>query len=287
MQSHLDQQEADSSVLAAIPPLPAVAAELLKLLADEDAEVNKVVELLRTDPRFSTEILRLANSSLYCRGAGIDSLERAVMRLGFEKVKSIALTVATGHYAQTAMKIPELRRCWEHCLACAVLSEDLAKALRMSSDRAYMGGLLHDMGRLGLIVAYPGKYTEFLKMAEKAGRDELSAQFLETERHVFGLDHCQVGGLLMEEWGLPDELGMIASGHHEDWHDSKKPSIASVVCMCDRMAESVGFSTVHSDAVREFSEARADLHEAVPAEFWQSPEEITGRAEHCLSAMRS
>ena len=109
------------------------------------------------------------------------------------------------------MKAPLLRRCWSHSLACGMFSQELATACFMKADEAYTAGLLHDIGRLGLLAAYPVEYANVLNVAV-----EYSFDVLHCERELFDIDHSEAGAWLAEQWKLPPELSVIAAHHHEN-----------------------------------------------------------------------
>src|SRR5205823_15038432 len=94
----------------------------------------------------------------------------------------------TGRLCEMAMKAPLLRRCWSHSLACGMFSQELATACFMKADEAYTAGLLHAIGRLGLLAAYPVEYANVLNVAV-----EYSFDVLHCERELFDIDHCEAG----------------------------------------------------------------------------------------------
>lgn len=166
----LSQPPADSATqpwaIKNLPPFPAVALQLMGLL-DSDVSVKEVVKLLRMDPALSAEILRVSNSPLYGLSRRVDSVSHAVVVLGGDAVKRLALTVALGRFTQNFMKHKGLRRCWDHSVACGLMAEDLAQFAGQPQDRAYTVGLLHDVGRLALLACYPNEYENLLAVASE------------------------------------------------------------------------------------------------------------------------
>ena len=134
------------------PPFRPVAVQLLNLVSDISQPLARVVNLLRTDAVLTTEVLRLANSPLLGCRPEIENIVQALAFLGMERVNSLIITTAMrglvgparGHLA---------RACWRHNLATAVICERLAPALRISQERGYLSGLIHDIGRLALLGA--------------------------------------------------------------------------------------------------------------------------------------
>jgi HD-like signal output (HDOD) protein len=145
-----------AKALSKIPPFPPIALRLLRVLGDDEAPIDEIAELIRADPALSSALLQRANSPLYGFISQINSLQQALFLLGLRTAKNLAVTLATGGYAAFGRRTPELQRCWRHTLACALLAEEVARACSLPADQAYTAGLLHDIGRLGLLVAPEG-----------------------------------------------------------------------------------------------------------------------------------
>lgn len=219
-----------------LPPFPAVALQLMGLL-DSDVPVKEVVKLLRVDPALSGEILRVSNSALFGVSRRIDSVSHAVVILGGESVKRLALTAALGRFTRQFMRHPGLRACWDHSLACALVAEELAELLNRPKDSAYTAGLLHDLGRLALLACDAEMYTELLGRVHESAATEL-----ERERESFGVDHCAAGEWLARHWNLPDDFVAAIATHHSC--DPAENSLAGTIAAADRVADAVGYSAV-------------------------------------------
>jgi len=211
---------------------------LLDLLARDDVEIRELVALISSDPAFSAQILRVANSPLFGFRAQIDSLQSALVVLGLRRIRALTMTVATANHMKAALRIEELSRCWRHMLACALLTEELAHGCSAFQDRAYTAGLLHDVGRLGLLLAYPAEYAALLR---NGGRNVL--ELLDCEREALGMDHCEAGRALAEQWNLPQDFQIIAARHHDPQAGSEVDLLTLVHLGC-RLADSLGFWVV-------------------------------------------
>ncbi|MBN8733858.1 MAG: HDOD domain-containing protein [Acidobacteria bacterium] len=196
--------------LRELPPFPSIAVKLLQLLSDEEVQVKKLIELLRSDAALSAELLRRANSAMYGARTQVGSLQQGLVLLGFDQVRSLAMAVALGSYVKSAMRIAALRRCWRHSLATALLSERLAKAVNFEADRAYTAGLLHDIGLLGLMVNYPKEYANLLLVSRENNID-----LRVTEQAMFDVDHCEAGAWLARQWSFPAEILDSVRRHHD------------------------------------------------------------------------
>ena len=252
--------------LPKIPAFPPIAIRLLQVLANENVGISEILEPLRADPAFSAEILRRANSALFGFSSQINSLQHALVVLGLRRVRTLTMTVATGIYLKKALEIEGLRTCWRHTLACALLTEDLARASLMHLDVAYTAGLLHDVGRLGLLVAHPAQYSDFLRTAgEKAASPE-PFDLLDYEKQVFGIDHCEAGNWLAGQWMLPQEFAVVTGRHHDRPSGQETDLLALVYWGC-QLANTLGFYVVDTGHFLGFEDIRGALPEAARRRF--------------------
>lgn len=253
-------QESDERyrALRRLPPFPSVATKLLGLLTDENVPVKRVVDLIRADAALTAELLRIVNSPAYGFASCVSSLQSAITLLGFQTVRSFALTVSMKGFLHTALRIDLLRRMWRHSLACAIICDELAKVCGSNiarDDRAYTGGLLHNIGSLGLFVAHPRTYEELLEAAN-------GQNLLEKERAVLGIDHCEAGGWLARTWGFPDDLRCVVITHHHSLMEQTF-ELADLVRLSVLMTDSIGFAFVPPSKPYTLAELRGMLpHEA-------------------------
>lgn len=224
--------------LTKIPAFPPIVLRLLNLLSSNDVDIRDLVALVSSDPAFSAHLLRVANSPLFGFSAQIDSLQSALVILGLRRVRSLTMTIATANHMKAALKVAELSRCWRHMLACAVLAEEMSRTCPELEDRAYSAGLLHDVGRLGLLLAYPAEYAAMLRDADRNALD-----LLECERESLGLDHCEAGRILAAQWNLPQDLQVVASRHHDPQQDCELDLLTLVHFGC-KLADCLGFWVV-------------------------------------------
>jgi putative nucleotidyltransferase with HDIG domain len=192
-----------------LPPFPAVAVRLLAILDKEDASHRDVAALLRTDPAFGSEVLRMANSAAFIGHGGVSGLSEAVLRLGTRTLSAVAMTVGLRAYTRNSAKAPAHRAAWQHSLATAFVGEALARAAQLPAERVYTAGLLHDVGRLALLAAYPREYSRLL-----TGARDPQDSLVEVERAMFDLDHTEAGAHVARAAGFPDPLPETIAGHH-------------------------------------------------------------------------
>lgn len=230
----------------------------MQLVSDDGVVFRRVAELIRADTAFTAEVLTLANSPLLGCRQEVGSILHAVAILGLERVKSLVMTVALRNMLSASLGIPALHRCWRHCLACALVAEELAAAAWLDKDKAYTAGLLHDAGRLGLLMAYPEDYTRALEIADSTGRDVRVC-----ENAFFGMDHCDAGRDLVREWNLPPGFVEIALRHHDPLAPGERFGSLQIVQLACRAADLLGFQVAGPAPSVKLEDLRAAAPESV------------------------
>ena len=238
--------------LAQIPPFPAVALKLLSLLSNDDAGFAAIVACIATDPVLCAKLMKRANAAdmgIYC---AVTTVQQAVSALGVDRTREVSLTAATAGFASTAISRPSLQSCWHHTLATAMIASEVARQCGQRPAEAYTAGLLHDIGRIGLVAAFPNKYEKLLEAIA-----EQPVDLAEAERATFGVDHVQAGTWLARQWLLPEPLiEVIAHQHSKNSDVCHETTIAHVAC---RLANHIGFSAERTPIAVGFDEIVAPL----------------------------
>src|SRR5271157_1981896 len=190
-----------------IRPFPAIALKALRLMSGTDTSLLELCNLIRSDPAFSTAILRIANSPLVAFSKNITSVVQASMLLGFQRLRSVVITVGLKAYLKDSFT-PLMRACWHHSVACAIIAERSAKCRFLDKDFAYTAGILHDIGRVALAAVMPAAYARVIERGADRPLDLLAS-----ERELCGIDHCQAGRSLAISWNLPEAFLEIAACH--------------------------------------------------------------------------
>jgi HD-like signal output (HDOD) protein len=268
------------SDLEELPQFPAIATKLLRVLSNDDASVHEIGGLIRADAALTSAVLRMVNSALYAESTHVNSIERALVVLGFDELKRLALALSVKSCFQNAMRLDLMRGVWRHSLACAMICEELSVACsptQSRDDRTYTAGLLHDIGRLGMFAAHPREYAALLAAAPP------DADILERERQVLGADHCQAGAWLAAKWDLPAEVCAVAAGHH-DPPVPEAGDVQNLVRVGVLLTESLGFDIRPPRQPRTMREIRALLPRTAQFRFDPAPDELKSRITARLDA---
>jgi putative nucleotidyltransferase with HDIG domain len=224
--------------LGSLPMFRPVAAKVLRALGEEDPDLMEVTRLIQADPAFSAELLQLANSPLFGFACRISSIQHAVMILGLERTKSMTLSIAMRSLLRKGIQGTSVKNCWGHSVACAQVAHEMAPRFGLPREKAYTAGLVHDIGRLGLLSGHPTTYGSVLEQSYP----NLVA-VLQAEQNLFQMDHCVAGRWLAKIWQFPEELGTIAA-HHHDVSVGRDRDFLSLVRFSCLLADSLGYEAV-------------------------------------------
>ena len=200
-----------------LPALPSTTSRLLALLDDESAGADAVLEVIGTDASLTANLLKLSNSAYYGLRRQVGTVNEALMMLGSRTVVSLAFATSLGDVLRGPLAGYRLERdvLWRHSLAVAVGAAHLAgtgaagapPSARVSRDRAFTAGLVHDIGKLVLNGALKAKLQQ---LPQTAGFDVL----VRGEREILGFDHAEAGQALAESWNFPTGLATVIGAHH-------------------------------------------------------------------------
>jgi len=226
--------------LRQIPTIPAVLAPLLRYMQQpvEQLDVMKVTDMISTDKSLAGQCLQMANSPLFGRWQKIESLRGAVVGLGFHRVGDIAMSCGLLNLIpkETAGIDPIVF--WEHSLGCALVCRHLAQQISYADPgKAYLAGLLHDIGIIVNLWILPEEFRAALEFAKQEG-----VPLHEAEQVILGFDHCESGRLLAEQWGLSPDLIEAVSLHHTPEKALHHASLVALVEVSDLLCRMSGLN---------------------------------------------
>jgi HD-like signal output (HDOD) protein len=195
-----------------IATLPQVTSQIIKTVEDPKSTAQQLHKIVSHDPALVTRILKVVNSAFYGLPGQVASIERAIVILGLNGIKNIAVAASLGQLFRGASICEGVspRDLWTHCIAVAVAARDLSRNMKLNiADEAFLAGLIHDIGILVSLQVYPEKLSEVCRVAQTSGGD-----FIQLERQIVGLDHQQLGMGLAEQWKFPRACQLVAGYHH-------------------------------------------------------------------------
>ena len=201
-----------------IPTLPTIVFELNQQLEDPATSIALVSQTIERDQAMALKVLKLVNSAFYAFKTRISDVKAAVVLLGFNAVRNAIVSISIIHALPKSLLLQdfEMGAFWKHSLAVAVASKNIAqKSGQESPDNCFVGGLLHDVGKVIL-----AQYFQDLFVKAWTYMQNESVSFYEAERLELPVDHTRIGAYLAERWGLPK--GLIESIR---WHQDFQPEI--------------------------------------------------------------
>jgi len=229
--------------LNSIPTVPAIIRPLLHYLElpVDQVDVTRIVDLVSCDESISAQCLRVANSALYFRTREVKSVHGAVLVLGVRQVREILLSCSLLNLLPKASWVIDPLVFWEHSLGCALLSRYCARKARFREpERAYLAGLLHDIGELVNMLSFQ---EEFRAAAQLARSEKIPLH--EAEYSALGFTHCDTGKILADHWRLPEDIAEVVEHHHNVQQAKLHPVLVALVGLSDRLCHmhELGYGT--------------------------------------------
>jgi HD-like signal output (HDOD) protein len=198
--------------LNALSTLPETTTRIITAVEDPKSSAGRLHKIIIHDPSLATRILKIVNSAFYGLPGQITSVERAIVLLGLNAVKNIAVAASLGQMFRGA-KLCEgysANDLWTHCVAVGIAARDLAHELSLpSTEEAFVSGMIHDIGILVELQIWPEQLRSICSKVKTQGGD-----FCENERQVLGVDHQLLGKALAEKWKFPLAFQQVAGCHH-------------------------------------------------------------------------
>jgi HD-like signal output (HDOD) protein len=203
LREHLERVLHHSEV--ELPALPAVAQRALGMLQDENVDFGRLSKVIQDDPAIAAKLLRVVNSTAYSRMFKTDRLELAFARLGCHTVRSIilAMTLKTVTMKEAGAERALGEQLWQQSIVSAALLGEMSRRYGLPDEEAFLVGLLHDIGKLGLLRVLHGYQRNYDAKVPWAEFDYLCDQW-----------HEPLGKRLATHWRLPAPLPAIIGEHH-------------------------------------------------------------------------
>ncbi len=180
--------------------------KIIQLCNDNSSSTRDLIKVIQMDPVLTGKVLKLVNGSFFGLPNRITALSRAVILLGVNTIKHLALTtcVLTTFQGKSRSKILNSEDFWTYSVGAAVYCQLLGKHLRLERqlvDELFLIGLLHNIGKAFLLQFYPVEYEQALMLSK-----ERESPLQEVESELFGITHLEIGSRLAHRWGMQDWL---------------------------------------------------------------------------------
>jgi diguanylate cyclase (GGDEF)-like protein len=242
-----------------LPSLPAVAVHVLRLCQRENFDIADVARAIGNDGPLAAKVLGLVNSPLFAMRQEVRTVSHALVLLGVNSVRTIALSFALVNDMRAHERSGfDYRTYWKRAIFAAAAAQDLARvAGARHPEEAFLAALLQDIGEVALAQAIPEQYQP-MASAAPGDHDRLVA----LEKQAFGCDHAEVGRWLLTRWRLPETVRAAVGSSHEParWQRGADPATETtvkVVALSGVLAD----LWVHPDVAHAARQARTRAHE--------------------------
>jgi len=219
-------------------PMPTSVNRTLRAMEDPMITAGYVAELIALDQALAASVLQMANSAAMGFTVNCTSINEAVMRLGFKRLKNLIMSiVAEGPLSRNLsgyrIGAGDL---WNHAISTAVTAQWLAQAVGYGDpDEAYLAGLLHDIGKLLLDQYIVLDYSKMIDLMQR-----YNLRLWQVEEQLLGIDHAAVGGLMAEKWNYPVVLIDEIRCHHAPSLARTRPELPAIVNVANALSAQVG-----------------------------------------------
>lgn len=231
-----------------LPPIPQTLLLLLEAIQNETTTANQVENVILRDQALVAKVMRVANSAYYGRCGKISTVSRAVVTIGLNEVRNICLcALLMEHFYTRTDNQHEQEILWQHSFAAASMARIIAQWRPwINNEEAYVLGLLHDLGRMVLMVHFREDYQQIIKIV----RDQNTSCHLAEEK--YGMPHTHIGKWLSIKWHLPSVYQNVLEYHHHPLEAPESHKEVKLMFLADVLAHSEDYPGIPDNAmVRE------------------------------------
>jgi putative nucleotidyltransferase with HDIG domain len=227
-----------------IATLPEITVKVVELVENPKSTAQDLNKVISSDPALCSRILKVVNSSFYGLPGQIGSINRAIVMLGLNAVKNIAIAASLaklfrGGDLTTTFSARDL---WTHCNMTAAAAKMTATSLKLGlSDEAFLAGLIHD---IGIMVEMQYDRQRLIEVVRRNGADSKgvpATNMLENEVAVFEANHQDFGAGLCEKWKFPKSFQLVTGFHHRPMElAADQRTLTAIIYVADRLSAEMG-----------------------------------------------
>jgi HD-like signal output (HDOD) protein len=222
-----------------LPEVPAIVFELNEVLANPLSSADDIAQIVQKSPSLTAILLKIVNSPLYGFPSKIDKISLAVTLIGTKEISGLALGISIlENFDNIPKELLDMYSFLKHSLACGIISRLLATHKGIpQTERLFVSGLLHDLGRLIIYCNFPEDSRNILYLSRTNNR-----LLYEVEGEYFGCNHSHVAKYLIQQWKLPISLENNIFYHHNP-SKAQQPVRATLVHLADIITNGLGIGT--------------------------------------------
>jgi len=222
--------------------LSPVAIRLTQLISNEKSTIQEFEKVIKMDPTLVMRLLKLVNTPFFGLRQEVDSISRAVVVVGTKNLRNMVVTAALKNvFTQVSPEdVFSRARLWLHCAAVSICSQMISERIfGQKGEDAFLCSILHD---IGLIVQDQVARDRFVHTCGTYDPD--AGPFIEHEREVMGTDHCEIGGLLVEDWNLSADVVDGIRYHHDMEKEAVPSSVLSIIQMSHYLVSKLDYTVI-------------------------------------------
>ncbi len=227
-----------------IATLPEITLKIVELVENPKSTAQDLHKVIANDPALCTRILKVVNSAFYGLPGQIGSINRAIVMLGLNAVKNIAIAASLAKLFRGGELTPTFsaRGLWTHSVYTAAIAKMLSDRLGLSvSDEAFLSGLMHD---IGIMVEMQWDRARLIDVVQKVGPDARgvpAVDMCQAEEEVLGANHQHFGAGLCAKWKFPANFAMVTGFHHRPLEAPPEArTLPCLIYIADRLAAELG-----------------------------------------------
>ncbi len=224
--------------LSQLPIIPDVASKVLEMANHtSDVSFQDLEEVIMVDPALVSKILKVANSALFARQREITTLQMAIGMLGLNNIRSLVLLVTASQFSGRLKNHALFQDFWKHSIVTAFIARTISVRVGSKSEQetAFLGGLMHDIGQVGLLQHDPDAYRETVE--RRAPEEDLAA----AEQRSYGTDHKQLGAAILDNWNFPALFIDTAREHGNPTITSQHKRFIAQISVADSISMRIGY----------------------------------------------
>jgi len=264
-----------------IATLPEVTMKIVEVVQDERSTAHDLHQIVRNDPALSARVLRVVNSAFYGLPGQIGSIDRAIMLLGLNAVKNIAIAASIGKMFKSSVVCDDFtgKDLWTHSVAVGATNKLITSAIGMAlPDEAFLTGLIHDIGLVAVMQCHSEDIRKIVDLT-KSG-----VPYRKAEEEIIGANHQEIGAALTAKWKFPRSFQFVTGFHHEPMALAPENRMLSVITHISDILCARG--EIGMKITVETEEIPQDLQDEIGITSEQL-NEIAGNIENELQTVRS
>jgi len=235
-----------------LPTLPLTAQKIMNLNNDSSLSIEKLTNIVERDPAIAAKILSFANSAFFGFRYQTTDLDNAIMRIGFNNVKSIAVGISVLSFLDDSKKISDYTRLFNHSIAVSLAARFISDHIKAGLEDILIEGLLHDLGYLILNRYFPDSYQNIRDSFNNGG------SLLDAEQNILNSTHAEVGYWLAIQWNLPESILNTILYHHTPYLGKNAKQLA-LIHIADYVVAKNNYSPFEKDPNYPLDQSSLDI----------------------------